>query len=113
MRAPLLLLQNWVTYSAGYNTTLAMIVDNQVNGPYSLAIHNGQSLPVLVHALSCEKDRVDRHHALVSGLALAVPPSHNAAASEATNISRLCILDVLQATSAMLRASLTAGIRSG
>lgn len=42
--------QNWVTYSAGYNTTLAMIVDNQVNGPYSLAVHNGQSLPALMRA---------------------------------------------------------------
>jgi hypothetical protein len=33
--------QNWVTYSAGYNTTLAMIADAAVNGPYSLAVHNG------------------------------------------------------------------------
>ena len=34
-------LQNWITYSAGYNTTLAMIADNAINGPYSLAVHNG------------------------------------------------------------------------
>ena len=34
--------QKWVTYSAGYNTTLAMIADNAINGPYSLAVHNGK-----------------------------------------------------------------------
>ena len=44
-----MLLQNWVTYSAGYNTTLAMIADNDVNGPYSLAVHNGEP----PHALAC------------------------------------------------------------
>ena len=39
--------QNWITYSAGYNTTLAMIADAAANGPYSLAVHNGNrpSLP--------------------------------------------------------------------
>ena len=40
-------LQNWVTYSAGYNTTLAMIADNAVNGPYSLAVHNGEPAHLL------------------------------------------------------------------
>ena len=40
-----LLLQAWVTYGAGFNTTSAMLADVQANPGYSLAIHNGEGQP--------------------------------------------------------------------
>ena len=36
-------LQNWVTYGAGFNTTMAMLADVQANPGYSLAVHNGEA----------------------------------------------------------------------
>jgi len=33
--------QNWITYGAGFNTTIAMLADVKANPGYTLAMHNG------------------------------------------------------------------------
>ncbi len=41
-----MLAQAWVTYGAGFNTTMAMLADVAANPGYSLAVHNGERLCV-------------------------------------------------------------------
>ena len=60
--------QAWVTYAAGFNTTLAMLADVAANPGYSLAVHNGEMLRGLP-----QQPRLSRRSYVVCAIAATFP----------------------------------------